>query len=359
MGRTWSLTGPRRLRRFVTASIAFAITGIAVPQLRAQSAEPHIADMELDELLSLDVVVINVLGPHTHLAGEWMFGYHYMPMRMNGNKIGSRTVEPETVLADFMVSPTRMEMTTHMFEVMYAPSNEITLMAMLPVHARSMDHITRASSVFSTKSGGVGDMVLEGLFTVAGDVFESDHRLLLTGRVILPTGSISETDDTPAGPAQPLPYPMQISAGTVGLAPGLVYLGDSESTAWMIRVRPTFQVGRNSREYTIGDRVEAAAWGAWAVREWFSPTLELGFNHWSNVSGADPDLNPAMVPTAHPSLRGGTRLDLSPGVTFYATRGRLAGNRVSAKMSLPLVESLVGPQLSTAWMLTVGWSWTR
>ena len=359
MRTTCGLGDPRKLRSFVTTSVALAIAGIAAPQLGAQSADQNIVDMGLDDLLTLDVVVINVLGPHTHLAGEWMFGYHYMPMRMSGNKIGSLTVEPETVLTDFMVSPTRMEMTTHMFEVMYAPSNELTLMVMLPYHARSMDHITRASSVFSTESGGIGDMVLEGLLTVAGDVVDGNHRFLVTGRVVLPTGSISETDDTPAGPAQPLPYPMQVSTGTLGFAPGLVYLGESESVAWTIRMRPTFQVGRNSRGYAIGDRMEAYAWGAWAVRDWFSPTLEVGFNHWGNVSGADPDLNPAMVPTANPSLRGGTRLDLSPGVTFYASRGRLAGHRISAQLTLPLVESLEGPQLSTAWMLTVGWSWTR
>jgi hypothetical protein len=43
------------------------------------------------------------------------------------------------------------------------------------------------------------------------------------------------------------------------------------------------------------------------------------------VRGADPDLNPAAVPTADPDRRAGWRLD--------------------------------GPQLQTDWRLVVGWQW--
>ena len=73
-----------------------------------------------------------------------MIGYKFMLMRMDGNRDGT---DRKTVA-----------MAMHMVEVMYAPSNDLTLMAMFPYLQLSMDHVTRKGLTFTTESQGIGDI---------------------------------------------------------------------------------------------------------------------------------------------------------------------------------------------------------
>ena len=91
-----------------------------------------------------------------------------MAMSMPGNLDATRVLRSEDVLERFMVAPTRMRMQMHMAEVMYAPTDNLTLMVMLPYHVRSMKHVTRSGETFSTASRGIGDVVAEALVTVVG-----------------------------------------------------------------------------------------------------------------------------------------------------------------------------------------------
>ncbi len=74
-----------------------------------------------------------------------------------------------------------------------------------------------------------------------------------------------------------------------------------------------------------------------------------------NVVGADPSLDPAVVPTADAHLRAGRRLDIGLGANFMLPSGPLAGHRLAVEFGRPLIQWLDGPQLETDWMLIVGW----
>ena len=52
----------------------------------------------------------------------------------------------------------------------------------------------------------------------------------------------------------------------------------------------------------VGNRFVLTAWGELAVSDSVSVSARLDGQIWRNVRGADPDLNPAMVPTADPDL---------------------------------------------------------
>ena len=127
---------------------------------RAQSADPGVdfLNLSIEELMTVDAVGIDVLGTHTHLAGEWMVGYHFMGMSMTGNMDGTRSVSSSEVLQSFLVAPTDMRMEMYMFHLMYAPSDDLTLMAMAPYVHLSMDHVTRTGGRFTTDSEGLGDV---------------------------------------------------------------------------------------------------------------------------------------------------------------------------------------------------------
>ena len=59
-----------------------------------------------------------------------MLSYRYGHMSMDGNRDGTDRVSTADVFADgFLVAPTDMNTDMHMFGLMYAPANWLTLMA--------------------------------------------------------------------------------------------------------------------------------------------------------------------------------------------------------------------------------------
>ncbi|MFQ5656775.1 MAG: transporter [Candidatus Methylomirabilales bacterium] len=240
-----------------------------------------------------------------------------------------------------------------MFEVMYAPSDDLTLMAMLPFIRKSMDHVTRTGVKFTTESEGIGDFQVKALYTFYRVGFDR-HRLIFIPGVSFPTGPIDEKDDTPAGPDQKLPYPMQVGSGTFDLLPGISYLGETDRWAWGVDAMATVRLAENSNDYTLGNQYELSGRLGWKWTDWLSPSIKIDAKIWENIDGADPDLNPAVVPTADPDRRGGERVDLLFGISLYVPRGDLKGLRFAIEGGVPIYQSLDGPQLETDWLLTVG-----
>lgn len=193
----------------------------------AEGVEDLLA-LSLEELLGVEITPINVLGSHTHLQGERMFGYRYMRMNMRGEREGTRNLRPAEVLERYPVAHTNMTMEMHMLEAMYAPTDRLSLMAMLPYLRMSMGHVNRAGVEYMTESEGIGDLLLMGLFTVRGDPRQRGDRLLVNAGLSLPAGSTNERHPTPTRPDAKLEYPMQLGSGTFDLYPGVTYLGEAE-----------------------------------------------------------------------------------------------------------------------------------
>ena len=82
---------------------------------------------------------IGVMGEHGHKAGEMMLAYRFMAMEMRGLQSGTDAVEIADVLKDFMMAPTAMDMRMHMFGVIFAPHDKITLMGMTSYQQRHME----------------------------------------------------------------------------------------------------------------------------------------------------------------------------------------------------------------------------
>jgi len=106
---------------------------------------------------------IGVMGDHMHAAGEFMLSYRYMFMNMDGSRDGDDSISDGRVLRDYPVTPTSMDTQMHMFGLMYAPLDQVTLTAMLPLVQKDMDHITRLGGKFSVDTFGVGDFKLGAL----------------------------------------------------------------------------------------------------------------------------------------------------------------------------------------------------
>ena len=172
---------------------------------------------------------LGVMGDHPHEAGEWMLSFRSMRMVMDGNRTDTARIPADGVLADYPVTPLRMPMDMYMVGAMYAPTDRLTLVGMVPVLDISMDHRTRTGVEFTTESGGIGDVQMSALVGVAAGGRQRAHLHL---GVSAPTGSIDERGETPATTNVRLPYPMQVGSGTWNVLPGLTYLGQTDAWSW-------------------------------------------------------------------------------------------------------------------------------
>jgi hypothetical protein len=307
--------------------------------------------LSLEDLMTLDVVAINVLGTHLHPAGQWMLGYEYMFDNMDGNRDGTRRISDSQVLDAYNASPTDMTMQTHMLTLMYSPSNDLTLMGMLPYIVKSMHHVMRDGTRFSERTEGPGDAEVHALYTFLS-TDNLRHRFILDGGVSFPTGSI----DRSMGGLR-LEYPMQLGSGTVDLMPGLTYLGQTDLMAWGAEFHPRLRLGQNGNHYRLGNRYRLSAWGALKLTQSLSLSGRVDAEKWGDIHGADSALDPADEPTKDVSAEGGRRVDLMLGLNAYFPKGGFKGLRLALEAGAPVYQSLNGPQLQTTWLARVGLQW--
>ncbi len=296
---------------------------------------------------------ISVMGDHVHGEGEWMFSYRYMYMNMEDLMIGSNDATFEDALANYMVTPTKMPMNMHMLGTMYAPSDKITLMAMVNVTTMEMDHITRMGGTFTTKSSGFGDTKISAFYKILDKKRQVVHvRLGLS----IPTGSITEADVTPASTPNTteLPYPMQIGSGTYDPTLHITYLFQGPIFSYGGQLSGVFRLGENDRKYTLGNRFAINNWFGFKLSNWFSLEATLGHIWVGDIGGVDPNLNPMMVITADTANSGGTILNSGLGFNLYAPSGTFKNFRFGFEFGYPLYQKLNGIQLKNKETVTMG-----
>lgn len=303
---------------------------------------------------------VGAMGDHTHNTGEWMLSYRYGYMNMHGNRDEDSRVDTSDIHGSgFMVAPVSMDMHMHMFGLMYGAHDRVTLMAMLPYQFKSMDHVTAMGTRFTTDTQGIGDVKIGGLI----DLFEfgeekngfGKHQIHTNISLSLPTGSIEEKDDTPAGNDSKLPYPMQLGSGTFDPVLSLTYRNTHPGWSWGAQAGTTLRIGENSEDYRLGNAYHATGWIAKKICNVISTSFRLEGKHWEDIHGADSELNPMMVPTARTDLQGGSRIDALIGVNLLQPTGSLAGNRLNAEFGMPVYQYLDGPQMETDYRGMVSW----
>tara|TARA_Y100000588_G_scaffold210093_2_gene224004 strand:+ start:1470 stop:2540 length:1071 start_codon:yes stop_codon:yes gene_type:complete len=349
------------LRKYV---IALAIaTGAAMPTFG-------------DEMMRADShAPIGVMGDHRHGRGEWMFSYRFMHMDMADNRITDEEINPDTIATTIpnrffgspmqpptlRIVPLTMTMHMHMFSLMYAPTDWITLMAMLNYTEKEMDHVTYLGAAgttrlgeFTTETSGIGDTRVSGLVRL----FDwKNHDAHFNIGISLPSGSSDEKDRilTPTGgtPTVRLPYAMQLGSGTVDFLPGLTYTGKSNKVAWGTQYAGTIRLEKNNG-YQWGNKHLVTGWLSYSPSHWISGSIRIEFDTMGVIDGRDPQIV-GPVQTADPDNYGGDKVNLKLGINFMAFSGLLRGQRFMIEGGVPLKQDLHGPQMETDFTLTTGW----
>lgn len=310
-------------------------------------------DLDLESLMSLDVIQVTIPGAHWHWEDDWMVGYQYVQQRWKGHNSGTREVSDQEVLQQFPITHERMTMHMHMLMFMHGNSGELTFMAMVPYMEMDMPHLTRAGDTFTTRSEGLGDIQLSAIVPIYD---EYPHRIQIESGLSLPTGRTSVTDLN--GRAGRLEYAMQLGSGTIDLRPKVTYLGQTDTLSWGAQGRAVVRVGTNSEGYARGNIYGLTAWISPAVTEEFSPSLRIDAQHWGNVRGIDPQI-PISNPASVAGLQGGERVDLLLGFNYGAgVDGEGHGHRFSIEGGIPIYQNLRGPQLRTEFIIGGAWQWT-
>lgn len=105
---------------------------------------------------------------------------------------------------------------------------------------------------------------------------------------------------------------------------------------------------------SLGQEAACCVEDACCATERVSVSGRLALGRIKNIGGADSDLNPAMVPTADPSRRAGTRVDALVGANALIG----GGHRLSLEFGYPILQDLNGPQLETDFVGTIGWQFS-
>ena len=321
---------------------------------------------------------IMVMADHTHESGEWMLSFRQMRMKMEGMRSSETSRASQDVFnANYTVTPTRMTMEMTMLGVMYAPSDKMTLFAMLPYLDSSMDHeifgmaaplisLNDGSSTFTTGSSGWGDLKLGTLLPFYKSAGDKAHFGLSFG---LPSGSIAETDLVP-GPGgrvqRQLPAPMQMGSGSMEFNPSITYISQKESWSYGAQAKADIRLNTNHHDYRLGNSLEASGWIASKLMDQLSISGRIAYKYSEKMSGTQSDLsfNPPFAPSrrtmtaAFSENYGGQRVDAAIGFNYFFNKGSASGNRIALEVVSPIFQDLNGLQLETKLTTILGWQYS-
>jgi len=317
---------------------------------------------------------MGVMGDHLHHANEWMVGYRFMFQHSEGLGRGTDSISnAEGLASGYTAVPLEMDMYMHMLDIMYAPTDWLTLMVMpqfvemdmkmLGSHGEAHGHGATHHddggghhdepelSTHSHSTSGFGDTPVYAMFKLAEFNRQVLHAAL---GVSIPTGSVDEKMG-----GQFTHYGMQLGSGTWDLKPALTYLGQTDHFSWGAQISGTYRLeDENESGFRFGNILEGTTWGAWKFADWGSLSLRVAYkqegdikNHYNGPHGhaSPPDLQRNY---------GGESINGGIGLNLRIPRGPLEGHRIGVELVLPLWQDLNGIQLEQDYAITAAWQYS-
>jgi hypothetical protein len=368
-----------------------------------------------------------VMFDHMLPAGDFMVGYRFMWNSQSGNMLnGTNIVNDPAIVAGgcggdpCYLTPSNMTMSMHMLDLMYAPTDWLTLMLMPQFVDMHMDmrgiidsgvqgglsgnhglsghythHIQNAH-----ETGGIGDLGMYALF----NIFDNGiHHLHATAGLSAPVGDVDiKIRRTHAQDGGYMDYGMQLGSGTWDFKPSLTYTGHIDGWSWGAQANGILRMeSKNKSGYRLGDMFQATAWGGYNLTYWLTASVRGVYTLQGSISGqfngsssggqfndrhrvcGDPipqydndgnpilDLNgnPISVPNYcdssilkfgpqdFPHNYGGQFWDVGFGLNATVPGdGLLGGNRISVEWLQPIHTDYNGYQLDRDGALSATWS---
>jgi hypothetical protein len=338
-------------------------------------------------------------------TGDMMVGYRYQYGSQGGTLLnGTRPVGDAEIIAQgcapeglCYLSPDQMSMHMHMVELMYAPTDWLTLMLMpqfmdMDMAMRKPENMTYEfppgspgslgahvdhHAHNSHETGGIGDLGMYAMFKVVDDGI---HHLHATAGVSAPTGDVDiqlrRNHQIDGGFIH---YGMQLGSGTWDFKPSLTYTGHINDWSWGAQASGTLRMeSHNKSGYRLGDLFQATAWGGYNLTHWLTASVRGVYTTQGRVAGQfygsengqfiDPlrldefgsPLQSSILkfgPQDYPGNYGGRFWDVGFGLAATVPSGPLAGNKVSVEWLHPVYTDVNGYQLDRDGALSFTWSY--
>lgn len=331
--------------------------------------------------------------PHTHASrlpapagvqwghlldkkGDSMLGYRLMNNRLGGD------IHPNGKASDYAlinqacygqpcyVRPKHMRMRMQMLDIMYAPTDRLTLMLMpqfvdmnmgMRLLAESprtggMDNIGMAimHAEHRHTTSGLGDTEFHGLI----NLFKGTHAQLHLGLGLsAPTANVGAKMRPMMGNDLGfLEYGMQLGSGTWDFKPSLTLSGQTAAIGWGAQISGTQRLEKqNASGYALGESVQSSVWGSYALTGTFSASLRGLYSEQAAIKGAYNNTHTPISLGDYPQNYGGRFVDAGLGVAATLDSGRLAGTRWGLEWLQPVSDRPNGYQLARKGTLIVTW----
>ena len=260
----------------------------------AANADPHAGHHHGQAAAPAGVMFAHMLDQ----AGDFMVGYRLMRSTQGGGYLhGSNPASHAQVLADLANSNSgvttkmyanSMTMNMHMLDLMYAPTDWLTLMLMPQFVDMEMGMGTDQGNVkmqmnamqpmrYEQSTGGFGDTGGYAMFKLWDGGGQHVH---ITQGISAPTGSVDikpewqVLDATTNVPFSNYAYNMQLGSGTWDYKPSVTYTGQADDWFWGGQLSGTHRLQSvNSYGYRLGDVLQGTLWGGYQFSHWLSGTL--------------------------------------------------------------------------------------
>ncbi|REL32833.1 transporter [Rhodohalobacter sp. SW132] len=343
-----------KLRITILLSLLFIITGcFSAKVVQAQHADHHEhCETEHVSMHTSHQVAspAGIMGDHVHSKGSWMFSYMYMGMQMDGLYDGRSELNSTQLNRNYEMTPDNMFMQMHMIGAMYAVSNRVTLMAMVPFLQKEMGHFHTGHQHHqsSMNSAGLGDIKLSAITPLYR---KNGNNLILNGGIILPTGSIDVASDGHMGMESRMGYGMQLGSGTTDLHGLISYSGQAGNWGFGSQVGGLIRLGNNSEQYRHGNSAEHSVWLGRQIAFPLTATVRLNSTWQDHIHGQDSNINPAMIATADPYCYGGLRSRAMGGLNLQLGSVLPVSGTFGVEAGAPIYQNLNGPQMGESWMI--------
>lgn len=340
-----------KIKQHFTLVLALIFGFIAnIGLLSAQHVHEHHHETDTTHTARHILSPAGIMGDHAHSKGSLMFSYMYMGMQMDGIYEGRSEINSMNLMEQYEMTPDDMYMQMHMFGAMYAVSDRFTLMAMVPLLQKEMEHthMGHHHQKSTMNSAGLGDIKL----SVITPLFrKSGHNITLNGGLTLPTGSVNKSSGNHMGMESRMGYGMQLGSGTTDLHGLISYSGQSANWGYGSQLGGIIRLVSNSEQYRRGNSAEHSAWIARNVGTPLTATLRLNTGWQNHIHGRDNKINPAMIPTADPNCYGGFRSRIMGGLNMKLVYFLPVNGTFGFEAGLPVYQDLNGPQMGESWTI--------
>ncbi|MGV1015264.1 MAG: transporter [Methyloceanibacter sp.] len=343
-------------------------TGLAALTLCVLSGAAHADPAHGSGPLADTHAPAGVMFEHMHKAGEIMLGYRYAYTRASGDTVHGTHAVNDRQIMDRGCTPHRcsmkaseMIMQMHMLDIMYAPTDWMTLMVMpmwmshdmtmkpLNVAAQGGQNGHHDSGAHAGHGGGHAGAHTHGVEGWGDTIFGPELRLThgpnyhlqFSPMFSAPTGAV---DKRPGG--RFTHYGMQIGSGTWDFWPSLTYTGRADRLAWGAQVLGIIRMEEENKSgYRLGDVLQVTGWGSYRFANWISASLRVLYTEQGEIEGHYNGPHNHTSPADLQFNYGGRFWDLGFGINTVVPSGPLKGLRLSAEWLQPIEDDFNGYQL--------------